>query len=108
MGQGPARVLMPVSHLLGTPCAGAELLQTHENLEHLAMMEAVLGPLPTAMSGKCVRTPAGKYFNGGGRLNWPDGAATRKSVKAVKRLSGLHQLILTQGELGAGRVHFTA
>ncbi|GFR49286.1 hypothetical protein Agub_g11295 [Astrephomene gubernaculifera] len=80
---------------------GEALFQTHENLEHLAMMEAVLGPLPSHMSGRCERTPAGKYFNGGGRLNWPDGAASRKSVKAVKRLGGLHQLILDQGDPSA-------
>jgi hypothetical protein len=30
-------------------CAGDALFQTHENLEHLAMMEQVLGPLPESM-----------------------------------------------------------
>ncbi|EFJ45885.1 hypothetical protein VOLCADRAFT_75581 [Volvox carteri f. nagariensis] len=80
---------------------GEALFQTHENLEHLAMMEAVLGPVPNSMSCKCARTPASKYFNGCGRLNWPDGAVSRKSVKAVKRLSGLHQLILEQGDTSA-------
>ncbi|KAG2495652.1 hypothetical protein HYH03_006252 [Edaphochlamys debaryana] len=80
---------------------GEALFQTHENLEHLAMMEAVLGPLPPSMSCKCARTPASKYFGTGGRLNWPDGALTRKSVKAVKRLSGLQQLIMEQGDPSA-------
>jgi dual-specificity kinase len=28
---------------------GDALFQTHENLEHLAMMEAVLGPIPEEM-----------------------------------------------------------
>lgn len=28
---------------------GEALFQTHENLEHLAMMERVLGPLPSQM-----------------------------------------------------------
>ena len=28
---------------------GDALFQTHENLEHLAMMEAILGPLPKSM-----------------------------------------------------------
>ncbi|GJY67487.1 hypothetical protein Tco_0469725 [Tanacetum coccineum] len=31
---------------------GEALFQTHENLEHLAMMERVLGPLPSHMSKK--------------------------------------------------------
>lgn len=30
-------------------CQGEALFQTHENLEHLAMMERVLGPLPEHM-----------------------------------------------------------
>lgn len=28
---------------------GEALFQTHENLEHLAMMEKVFGPMPAAM-----------------------------------------------------------
>lgn len=31
---------------------GEALFQTHENLEHLAMMERVLGPLPSQMLNK--------------------------------------------------------
>lgn len=31
---------------------GEALFQTHENLEHLAMMERVLGPLPQHMAVK--------------------------------------------------------
>lgn len=31
---------------------GEALFQTHENLEHLAMMERVLGPLPEHMIRK--------------------------------------------------------
>jgi len=33
-------------------CSGETLFQTHENLEHLAMMERVLGPLPHHMIKK--------------------------------------------------------
>uniref|UniRef100_A0A2P2MPD7 Serine/threonine-protein kinase AFC2 isoform X2 n=1 Tax=Rhizophora mucronata TaxID=61149 RepID=A0A2P2MPD7_RHIMU len=33
-------------------CTGEALFQTHENLEHLAMMEQVLGPLPQHMLKK--------------------------------------------------------
>jgi dual-specificity kinase len=32
---------------------GDALFQTHENLEHLAMMEAVLGPIPKEMIQVC-------------------------------------------------------
>lgn len=38
------------SSALPPACAGDALFQTHENLEHLAMMEAVLGPLPAPLA----------------------------------------------------------
>ena len=41
--------------------AGDALFQTHENLEHLAMMEAVLGPLPEHMA-RAANRQAVKYF----------------------------------------------
>lgn len=40
---------------------GDALFQTHENLEHLAMMEAVLGRLPEEMVSQASRHSA-KYF----------------------------------------------
>lgn len=36
---------------------GEALFQTHENLEHLAMMERVLGPLPQHMLKKAEYVP---------------------------------------------------
>ena len=41
--------------------AGDALFQTHENLEHLAMMEATLGPLPERLVRQAARHAA-KYF----------------------------------------------
>jgi dual-specificity kinase len=35
--------------IIGLVLQGETLFQTHENLEHLAMMERVLGPLPWHM-----------------------------------------------------------
>lgn len=32
---------------------------------------------------------AEKYFRRGGRLNWPEGANSRESIRAVKRLDRL-------------------
>lgn len=37
---------------------GEALFQTHENLEHLAMMERVLGPLPQHMLKRAEYVPA--------------------------------------------------
>ncbi|KAG4141772.1 hypothetical protein ERO13_D06G094550v2, partial [Gossypium hirsutum] len=67
---------------------GGALFQTHENLEHLAMMEMVLGPLPEHMIRR-----AGKIFRSGSRLNWPEGAVSRESIRAVKKLDRLKNMV---------------
>lgn len=49
-------ILMEIALGVRYSCAvvlqGEALFQTHENLEHLAMMERVLGPLPSQMLNK--------------------------------------------------------
>ncbi|KAI8462996.1 MAG: kinase-like domain-containing protein [Monoraphidium minutum] len=70
---------------------GDALFQTHENLEHLAMMQQVLGPVPESMAYRADKHSA-KYFTGG-RLDWPEGAASRKSVRAVNKLRDLQALL---------------
>lgn len=74
---------------------GDALFQTHENLEHLAMMESVVGaridPHLIAQINKMTRNggnPASKFFKRG-RLDYPVSDTTRASkrfVKAMKRL----------------------
>ncbi|XP_008219997.1 PREDICTED: serine/threonine-protein kinase AFC3 isoform X2 [Prunus mume] len=73
-------------------CILVELCVTHENLEHLAMMERVLGPLPQQMTRRA-NNGAEKYFRRGARLNWPLGAVSRESIRAVKKLDCLKDLI---------------
>ncbi|XP_034201038.1 serine/threonine-protein kinase AFC3 isoform X2 [Prunus dulcis] len=73
-------------------CILVELCATHENLEHLAMMERVLGPLPQQMTRRA-NNDAEKYFRRGARLNWPLGAVSRESIRAVKKLDCLKDLI---------------
>uniref|UniRef100_A0A804NHF8 dual-specificity kinase n=1 Tax=Zea mays TaxID=4577 RepID=A0A804NHF8_MAIZE len=73
-------------------CSGEALFQTHENLEHLAMMERVLGPLPEHMIRKS-SSSAQKYFRRATRLNWPEGAVSRESIRAVKKLDRLKDLV---------------
>ena len=63
---------------------GHTLFQTHDNLEHLAMMETILGPLP----GRFVReTRKTKYF-WHGKLDWdpesPDGKYVREHCRKLK------------------------
>ncbi|KAK6119447.1 hypothetical protein DH2020_046727 [Rehmannia glutinosa] len=72
-------------------CTGEALFQTHENLEHLAMMERVLGPLPEHMTRRANRG-AEKYFRRS-RLNWPEGAVSRDSIRAVRKLDQLKNLV---------------
>ncbi|XP_051133178.1 serine/threonine-protein kinase AFC2-like isoform X4 [Andrographis paniculata] len=81
-------------------CSGEALFQTHENLEHLAMMERVLGALPHHMLKKADRQ-AEKYVRRG-RLDWPQGPTTRDSIKAVQKLPRLQNMIMQHVDHSAG------
>ncbi|XP_077226892.1 LAMMER-type protein kinase AFC2 isoform X3 [Tasmannia lanceolata] len=81
-------------------CSGEALFQTHENLEHLAMMERVLGPFPQHML-KSVNRHAEKYIRKG-RLDWPEGATSRESIKAVLKLLRLQNLVMQHVDHSAG------
>ncbi|XP_028405017.1 dual specificity protein kinase CLK2-like isoform X1 [Dendronephthya gigantea] len=64
---------------------GFTLFQTHENKEHLAMMERILGRLPSSMCWKSRKT---KYFSNG-RLDWDernsDGKYVRDNCKPLRK-----------------------
>nr|GMD96843.1 serine/threonine-protein kinase AFC2-like isoform X2 [Ipomoea batatas] len=79
---------------------GEALFQTHENLEHLAMMERVLGPLPLHMLKRADRH-AEKYVKRG-RLDWPEGATSRDSIKSVMKLPRLQNLVMQHVDHSAG------
>ncbi|KAJ1288969.1 hypothetical protein BS78_02G129700 [Paspalum vaginatum] len=81
-------------------CSGETLFQTHENLEHLAMMERVLGPLPRHMLERADQH-AEKYVRRG-RLNWPEGATTRESIRSVLKLPRLQNLVMQHVDHSAG------
>ncbi|KAJ8758906.1 hypothetical protein K2173_002685 [Erythroxylum novogranatense] len=83
-------------------CTGEALFQTHENLEHLAMMERVLGPLPQLML-KRVDRHAEKYVRRG-ILDWPDGATSRDSIRAVMKLPRLQNLVMQHVDHSAGDI----
>ncbi|KAJ6330466.1 hypothetical protein OIU76_009133 [Salix suchowensis] len=82
-------------------CSGEALFQTHENLEHLAMMERVLGPLPQHMVIRADRR-AERYFRRGVRLDWPEGATSRESMRAVTKLPRLPNIIMQHVDHSAG------
>ncbi|CAN6223236.1 unnamed protein product [Urochloa humidicola] len=85
---------------IGLILQGETLFQTHENLEHLAMMERVLGPLPRHMLERADQH-AEKYVRRG-RLNWPEGATTRESIRAVLKLPRLQNLVMQHVDHSAG------
>jgi len=79
------------SDLWSAGCLGAELytgrmlFPTHENREHLAMMERIIEPIPSRMY-----RPDCKYMRHG-RLDWPAEASdeSRRSVEQCSRISNL-------------------
>jgi len=83
-------------------CSGETLFQTHENLEHLAMMERVIGPLPHRMikraDGRCA-----KYFTRSRtQLLWPEETSSRESIRAVRKLPKLRDLLMQNADHSAG------
>jgi len=67
-----------------SPLPPTSFLQTHDNLEHLAMMEAILGPLPPRFARE---TRKSKYF-WHGQLDWdpesPDGKYVKEHCRKLK------------------------
>lgn len=72
---------------------GDALFQTHENLEHLAMMENVLGPIPLSVVQRTSTQVREQYFTQRGRLAWPDKAENAKSLRAVAAMKKLKELL---------------
>ncbi|XP_071956401.1 dual specificity protein kinase CLK2-like [Antedon mediterranea] len=56
---------------------GFTLFQTHDNREHLSMMEVILGPMPAWMIKKTRKT---KYFYHG-RVDWDENSSSGRYVK---------------------------
>lgn len=67
---------------------GELLYPTHDNYEHLAMIEHLLGPLPQHMARNCDRSMR-KYFDESFTFNWPKLANSTRSERAVRELKYL-------------------
>ncbi|ORX70375.1 kinase-like protein [Anaeromyces robustus] len=70
---------------------GSALFQTHDNLEHLAMMEKVLGPIPNHLRVHNEYTK--DIFLSNGDLNYPNDKTTTDSKKYVKSIKPLNKII---------------
>lgn len=62
---------------------GIALFQTHDNLEHLAMMEMVMGKMPDRFARAGARSKP-EFFKEGAKLDWPKAKASRQSKKDVR------------------------
>ncbi|KAI9352347.1 kinase-like domain-containing protein [Pilaira anomala] len=70
---------------------GDALFQTHDNLEHLAMMSVVLGKIPAKLI-KASSFEAQKFFKDG-KLRYPDVDTSKQSKKYVRALKLLKEII---------------
>jgi dual-specificity kinase len=67
---------------------GDALFQTHDNLEHLAMMQIILGEFPKEFLRNV--GPAGsKYFRKDGKVDFPNSETPKSAAKFVKNLKNL-------------------
>lgn len=72
---------------------GDAIFQTHENYEHLALMERIIGPIPPRMI-QSIKNTSKKYF-GKDKLLWPADASPA-SQKHVQNQSPLKELLNPQ------------
>ncbi|TFK40262.1 CMGC/CLK protein kinase [Crucibulum laeve] len=71
---------------------GVALYQTHDNLEHLAMMEMVMGKMPERFARAGARSKP-EFFREGAKLDWPKAKASRQSKKDVRATRPLADVI---------------
>ena len=67
---------------------GVALFQTHDNLDHLAMMEVVMGKMPERFARAGARSKP-EFFKEGARLDWPKPKGSRQSKKDVRAVRPL-------------------
>lgn len=74
---------------------GITMFQTHDNREHIAMMERILGTIPWRMATRSKT----KYFNRHGWLIWDENSAAGYYVRRNCRPLRHYMISLTKGEL---------
>jgi dual-specificity kinase len=67
---------------------GDVFFSTHENMEHLALMEKALGPIPKSLVRQADR---GKKYFYNYELMWPEKASSKDSVRAVEEMVPLRK-----------------
>ncbi|XP_006459318.1 hypothetical protein AGABI2DRAFT_134784 [Agaricus bisporus var. bisporus H97] len=82
---------------------GVALYQTHDNLEHLAMMEMVMGKMPERFAHAGQRSKP-EFFKEG-RLDWPKPKASRQSKRDVRGTRPLYEVIPPYDEVNKQFLH---
>ncbi|KAI8799819.1 kinase-like domain-containing protein [Cladochytrium replicatum] len=72
---------------------GDALFQTHDNLEHLAMMDAVLGSFPQHIVVRAATHRTASKFFRDGKLDYPNGTTAKSSKRFVRSMKPLRELI---------------
>ncbi|EDO05720.1 Protein kinase domain family protein [Babesia bovis T2Bo] len=73
---------------------GDLLFGTHSHLEHLAMMERTVGPLPSSMLAEARNTEGRDYLHPTkDSLNWPEGAQSSSSEERVSCCRSVMEII---------------
>lgn len=76
---------------------GERPISVHEDMEHLALMEKLLGePLPPVMlryAAEAGLLPQGVHSDTEGRLDWPDGASSDSAAERVSELPTLRSRV---------------
>lgn len=81
---------------------GEALFQTHDNLEHLYMMEIICGKLEPRLIRQSSKT-AQKYFRHSGKLDYPNKDTSPSSRKFVKTMRPLAEIVPSTSALN---IHF--
>lgn len=76
---------------------GMALFQTHDNLEHLAMMEQVMGKMPDRFARQGARSKP-EFFKEA-KLDWPKPKVSRQSKKDVRACRSLQVSLLILSSL---------
>ncbi|KAF7358372.1 hypothetical protein MVEN_00887200 [Mycena venus] len=71
---------------------GMALFQTHDNLEHLAMMEMVMGKMPNRFARAGARSKP-ELFKDNVSLDWPEASTDRQSKKKVLAMRHLSDVV---------------
>ena len=74
--------------------SGEALFRTHDNLEHLAMMQHALETsVPSSVASKVHASKRIDYFDARGKINWPNEATDAESYSAVGKTGIIRNVI---------------